>query len=75
MEIRVSKIPPPVCVVGVGEGVGLDLYLFMAYQSGFHPGSCFILILMHEIWVSLWHFRMHFKSLFKDQCLVSYDQK
>ena len=74
MEIRVSKIPP-VCVVGVGEGVGLDPYLSMAYQSEFHPGSCFILILMNEIWVSLWNFVMRFKLLFKDQCLNSYDQK
>ena len=32
-------------------------------------------ILMNEIWVSLWHFGMRFKFLFKDQCLVSYDQK
>ena len=75
MEIRVSKIPSCVCVVGLGEGVGLDPYLSMAYQSGFHPGSCFILILMNEIWVSLWHFGIRFKLLFKDQCLVSYDQK
>ena len=50
-----SAKSPPVCVVGVGEGVGLDPYLSMAYQSGFHPGSCFKLILMNEIWASLWH--------------------
>ena len=30
---------------------------------------------MNEIWVSLWHFGMKLKLLFKDQCLVSYDQK
>ena len=65
---------PSVCLVGVGEGVGLDPYLSMAYQSRFHPGSCFILILMNAIWVSLWHFGIQFKLLFKDQCLVSYDQ-
>ena len=63
------------CVVGVGEGVGLDPYLSMAYQSGFHSGLCFILILMNEIWVSLWHFGLRFKLLFKDRCLVSYEQK
>ena len=66
--------PHPVCVVGVGEGVGLDPYLSMAYQSGFHPGSCFIFILMNEIWVSLWHFGLRL-SCSLDQCLVSYDQK
>ena len=70
-----SAKSPPVCVVGVGEGVGLDPNLSMAYQSGFRPGSCFLLILMNEIWVSLWHFGIRFKLLFKDQCLVSYDQK
>ena len=63
------------CVVGVGGRGGLDPNLSMAYQSGFHPGSCFIFILMNEIWVSLWHFGIRFKLLFKDQCLVSYDQK
>ena len=74
MEIRVSKIPSCVCGRG-GEGVGLDPYISMAYQSGFRTGSCFILILMNEIWVSLWHFGIRFKLLFKDQCLISYDQK
>ena len=37
-----SAKSPPVCVVGVGEGVGLDPYLSMAYPSGFHQGFCFI---------------------------------
>ena len=26
------------CVAGVGEGVELDPYLYMVYQSGFYPG-------------------------------------
>ena len=64
-----------VCVVGVGVGVGLDPYISIAYQSGFHSGLCFILILINKIWVSSWHFGMRFKLLFKDQCMVSYDQK
>ena len=73
MEIRVNKIPP-VCGRGEGRGwirlipipwpISLDFIL-----------SCFKLIIMNEIWVSLWHFGMRFKLLFKDQCLVLYDQK
>ena len=29
----------------------------------------------NEIWVNLWHFGMRFMLLFKDEYLVSYDQK
>ena len=49
MEIRVSE-SPPVCAGGEGNG----LEQTHAYpMAGFHSGSCIIIILMNEIWVSL----------------------
>ena len=64
---------PPPCVCGRGEGRGWIRPISIPWPISLD----FIQdrALTNEIWVSLWHFGMRFKLLFKDQCLVLYDQK